>query len=468
MSISSMTKPSKIVEKTDEEKLVAVLQKALDKNTGIIKKVNIVPLQADEPPIYISMAEFVESTKLPPRRINTEKWQSVSKDIVSTGNVFDHMKEVAVHSSGAALDETSSLWATVGEAFERYAMTLEIQGNEKTCLEAELDEPVIDVDKLILFTPEQYEKENFMFRPYRSDRPLRWGKGVSLTNGNTYYLPADMYSPYAPATELTGPLVACYSTGYAAGPDYKWAIKSGLCEVVERDSFMFYWLTHNTPPRLDVQALKPKLSKELQRLIDFEGVDISVHWLKTDVDLPSIVCFINAKRGRGFAMGASTNLSWEVAVEKAILEAYHTLNWTVDLDRWMHEEIVLENISDFSEHVRFYLNDENHHLLDFILKDNELDGTDEFLTQFDGRNIEIDDAIDQLTELGFEPLVVDRTGEDLQSIGIVVSCVVIPGMHPLHVGLGSEHRDTRRLEQIAKNIGVSMPESLNLDPHPFP
>jgi len=97
-----------------------------------------------------------------------------------------------------------------------------------------------------------------------------------------------------------------------------------------------------------------------------------------------------------------------------------------------------------------------------------VDGTAGFLQQFDHRDISLSQAIAQIAALGYRPLVVDRTGEDLQAIDIVVACVVIPGLHPLHVGLGSEHRDTKRLKTIAKALHYNLPSTLNLDPHPFP
>ncbi len=191
------------------EKLVQVLDRTLSKDTGIIKKLNIVKLQADEPPVYIAMAEFVEGTKLPPRRINTDRWQEISKEMIATGNLFDHMKEVAVHSSGAALDEISALWATVGEAYERYAMTLQIEGNEVFAKASELNHPAIEVDDLVLFDQEQYAKADFLFKPYNTDKTIRWGLAVCLQTGEDVYLPADIYSPYYPTPLTDGP--AAYS-----------------------------------------------------------------------------------------------------------------------------------------------------------------------------------------------------------------------------------------------------------------
>jgi hypothetical protein len=63
---------------------------------------------------------------------------------------------------------------------------------------------------------------------------------------------------------------------------------------------------------------------------------------------------------------------------------------------------------------------------------------------------------------------VDRTGEDLESVGMHVTHVIVPGLHPLHVGLGIEHCDTRRLETLSRRLHLRMPASLNLLPHPFP
>jgi ribosomal protein S12 methylthiotransferase accessory factor len=130
--------------------------------------------------------------------------------------------------------------------------------------------------------------------------------------------------------------------------------------------------------------------------------------------------------------------------------------------------MVREAIADFTDHVRFYLEPENHRHVEFLMTNSAQDATAAFLDRFDGRAASLRDSVQNLSSLGYEPLAVDRTGEDLESIGMFAVHVVVPGLHPLHVGTGLEHRDPRRLEKLCAYNGVPRPTKLNLEPHPFP
>jgi ribosomal protein S12 methylthiotransferase accessory factor len=183
--------------------------------------------------------------------------------------------------------------------------------------------------------------------------------------------------------------------------------------------------------------------------------------------LPTVGCFIRPRTARGFACGASSNADWRVAVEKALIEAFHTLNWTVDLERQAGDPVAAENIKDFVHHVMYYLDPAHHAAADFLVRDDVRDGTAEFLREYDSIP-DFRTAVQGLCARGYKPVAVDRTFDDLESVEIRVAHVFVPGLQPLHVGCGFEHRDRRRLERLADFLGVSMPTHLNLTPHPFP
>lgn len=465
LSRATANSPAQRMDVKPDNSLGELLDRVLDGETGIVRFVSLTDLQADEPPLFVGMAEMVDTRKLSPRRLTSGLWQNKARQAKHETGLEG--ASGTIHSSGAGLTREVALWATVGEACERYALNYHLPEDDVLASYADLKDEAVDPATLILFSDEQYANPSFPFRRPDPDVPRYWGVGVSLVSGRRVHFPAELYTGAYSAPHFR-PLDGTYSTGCAAGPSYRHALYSGLCEVVERDAFMFYWLTGIKPPSLSVQALREFLSPELLQLLDFPHIDVSLRWLKTDLGLPTVGCFISPKSARGFACGAACHPDWRRAVEKAVIEAFHTLNWTVDLDRWMKAPRETRDIRDFPHHVQHYLDPANYQNVAFLAADDAVDQTQAFLKEFGAHQKTYQEAIAHVHGKGYEPLAIDRTYEDMASVSLYVVHVIVPGLQPLHVGLGIEHRDTRRLQTIATRLELPMPEALNLAPHPFP
>jgi ribosomal protein S12 methylthiotransferase accessory factor len=453
----------------EADTLALLLDRILDSETGFLRLLNVPGLQADEPPIYVGMAEFSDFRRLNPRRVQKTQWERAARRKYSSEESPGTRINTSCFSSGAGLTRDTALWATVGEACERYAMHYVAEGASVFSRRDQLGGASIDPNKLILFSDEQYSREHFPYGRVEPGQARYWGTGVDLVTGDPVYLPVELYSAAFSMTENCPALDATYSTGCAAGPNYEKAIYSGLCEVIERDAFMFYWLAKTTPPALSFSALRDFLPAGLLNLADYPHVELSLRWLRSDVDLPCVACFIRPKYAPGFALGAACHPDWRIAVEKAIVESFHTLNWTTDLDRWRSGPMLKDEVRDFPDHVRYYLEPANVESIGFLVAGGEdTDESSAFLSRFAGRSASLSATVGDLDSLGYQPIAVERTGEDLESVGMFAIHVVVPGMQNLHVGLGTEHRDPRRIQRIGAALGIRVPTQLYLEPHPFP
>jgi ribosomal protein S12 methylthiotransferase accessory factor len=438
----------------------------MDAETGILSFLALLTAQPDEPPLFVGMAQYTDVRRLQPRRISSRQWERAARQKADGLSAVSGGPLASNFSSGAGLTQDVALWATVGEACERYAMHYVAPADELFATEDELPCEPIPCDELVLHSREQYARPGFRFEPYRRGVRRHWAPAVELGRKREVFVPVELFSGVH-SSGNDAQICGSYSTGCAAGPTYERALRGGLYEVVERDAFMFYWMTRASPPALSLQRLRPFLPSSLEVLMDFPRVDIALRWLRTDVALPCIGCFVRPAHGRGFAVGAACHCDWRIAAEKALVEAFHTLNWTVDLDRWRKAPLPVNEVADFPDHVRFYLEPERHDDLQFLVSGND-DGTDAFLAAFGESVPTLAESVDGLAKLGYRTVAVDRTGEDLESVGVYVTHVIVPGLQPLHVGLGIEHCDTRRLETLCAKLAVRMPENLNLSPHPFP
>lgn len=451
--------------------LVERLTQLVDPRIGILRWMMEGNLQPDEPPLHIAYCEFSNPLKLRPARITEEQWQAGA---IEEGRQTFDVRSGALnpvgrkHATGAGADRETALWAAVGEACERYAMHLDSGYRSLWAREAEVPGPVVSPDRFIRFDEAQYDDILFPFSRYEPSRPLQWRKAVKLPAMEDVWVPSQMVSGPLERTEYQI-LDVLYSTGCAAGGSPAHAVTGAIREVIERDAFMFYWLSGHSPRRIDIEAVSPYLPEWLRELLTWQGLEVHVLWLETDHKIPSICTLLMPRFAPGVAIGASAHLDWRQALEKATVEAFHTLNWVSDMDRWNMAPPGIEAVRDFSDHVAFYRDDSRRELLQALLGGTSIALEPPVdLPSIDDHRAHVAAMVERLSACGLETYVVNLTPADLASIDLHVARALIPGMHPIHAGTGVEHLDRRRLEAVASSLGLELPSTLNLVPHPFP
>jgi thiazole/oxazole-forming peptide maturase SagD family component len=123
--------------------------------------------------------------------------------------------------------------------------------------------------------------------------------------------------------------MSCFQTttsGCAGGFTRIEALFGGLCEIVERDSFLVHWLHRISPPRIDNDSIP--FSFVRTHLSAFKHYGIECHFLdvSTDVNLPVICCLLIDRKNKNImAVGASASFNIEDSFRKALVEARATL-----------------------------------------------------------------------------------------------------------------------------------------------
>jgi ribosomal protein S12 methylthiotransferase accessory factor len=415
---------------------------------GIIQRIVEVPLQPDEPRIFIAFATFLNPILMRRRQMAPQRYMAVS--------------------SAAGYSREDCLWAVIGEACERYAGALYDPDDLIFEDRSRLSGRVIDLTDFIFFSKDQYQQDGFPFRPYDPGTARHWIRGCSLNTGETVAIPAQLVwlgFDYRLETEMLDNVV---STGLAAGSSLMQAVFSGLCEVIERDAFMSTWLLKYPAPRVDPACISCQLDPVLTAATDgIEGMDLNIRYLTNDVDVPVFVALVKPSDQNIFAMGASCHPDPAQAIKKAVLEAYHTWNWTLDLRRKEKPLPDVDSIVDFEDHVRFYLDEQNFHHAEFLYAPTEkrIDLRSPDSTDIVGQTRYI---LEKLKTAGYEAFYVDLTTPDLAELGLNVVKVLVPGLQPLDASHRYRHQDDRRLRKIAGFLQLRFTGDIHDAPHPFP
>ncbi|WP_010523074.1 YcaO-like family protein [Aquimarina agarivorans] len=429
-----------------------ILDKVLDVDFGIIRFVKEAPLSSDEPEIFIAVTEFQNPF------------------IISSSDREKYTMERK--SAGAALDRETAIWSAVGEGLERYAGAIYDEDTVIWEKSSELvPEAYVHPDDFILFTKEQYATTDFKYNAHNPKIKVGWTSANSLNNHNEVLMPASLaYFAYK-YEDKSEYLTDSYSTGLACGPTKEWAICGGLNEVIERDAYSLHWAARLSPKKIPLETAIKHSSPELKKLLEFDGVDLFIGDMTTDIGIPAIITIARQHGKPGIALGASSNVAPEKALEKAVIECFHTLNWCQEM---RHRPTAIEEteVKQFADHVKYYLNEENEETASFLWSGNELstlfedDATS--CVKNSGHKEQSEYMVNKLFEQGYASYLVDNTPNDIKELGLCVIKAIVPGLQPMWCGYNRVPLDRRRFESFLTYKGMDANTPINTNIHPFP
>ncbi|TCI93817.1 YcaO-like family protein [Tenacibaculum sp. M341] len=432
-----------------DNNLKQLLDKVLDVDFGIIRFIKEAPISPDEPNIFIAVTEFQDPFIIAPA--NRENYSMERK------------------SAGAALDRETAIWSAVGEGIERYAGAIYDPETILWSTSNNLEEGTfVSPNDFVLFSPDQYKEADFKYNAHNPETEIGWVKAQSLNQQKEFYFPASLaYFAYKHKHESEY-ITDSYSTGLACGPTKAWTICGGIYEVIERDSYSLHWAAKQSAKRIPIEQAIKHASNSLQKLLTFSGVELFIGDITSDLGVPTILTIARQKGKPGIALGASANISPKKALEKAVIECFHTLNWCQEM-RHRPTAIKEEDVQQFSDHVKYYLNRENENKAAFLWTGKETSTLfDAEELSFENQEEEASYVINKLFKLGHSSFLVNNTPSDIKSLGLHVNKVVIPSLQPMWCGYNRVPLDRRRFEEFLNHIKKDINTPINTDIHPFP
>ncbi|HGS4480087.1 TPA: YcaO-like family protein [Vibrio cholerae] len=435
--------------------LESTLKKLVDFESGIISCIYDAPTQYCEPLIQIYMAEYSDPVVLEKKRVRN-RFPAISRQ-----------------ASGAGLTRTEAIWSTIGEAIERYNSGIYEHLSQIVAVADDVAGGRDFLEKMIHFSEISYINGDVNYAKPDPNIERNWTEAKNILTGTSSYVPASLAFMRYNAPRQSDILDRTYSTGLACHSTYYDAALSGFCELIERDAYSCYWLTGMSPLCLSKEFVLKCLPIDFAEEINRLKVDYKVLALRTDLKTPVIVCVISVPGG-GIASGASCNLNPQKALQKAIVEAFHTYNWCLDMKRLNKKIEDPSLIDDFRDHVAWYLDPERSKKYKWLNQDMvEIDRFPEDWISISTNDTPIKDQVEiiaqRISSAGFDPLLVDLTSPDIRDLGFYVVRAFAPGLQPLSSGYTKTHTDPRRLEGFLDWLGYTKSVTVSLyPPHSFP
>jgi ribosomal protein S12 methylthiotransferase accessory factor len=378
------------------------------------------------------------------------------------------------YSHGISSEEEKAKIKALGEAIERYS--LEVYKSSKLIIKSANKLPFnfIRPSKFIAFSETQLQQKEFKICKIENTSTFRWTDALDVFSGKTVYLPAQVI--YVPYYFLKNePLLRFpISTGAAAGTSMGGAIYRGVCEVVERDAFMIYWLNKIPPIQLDLETIKCEPIKEIFETFLNYYLEWYAFYLKTDIPVPVILSLLidKSKEGPAVSIGLKAGFSVCEAIIDSALEAEAGRIFVRSI-LYSSKKIKIKNyknITSFEERGMWWARKDRIKLLRFLFEGKKVRNVPK--NYFERKNIKekIEYLFRVFKRMKYPIFIKDITPKEIKiKSAFKVVKVIIPDLCPLHLDERYKYLGCTRIYEVPKKLGYESKDEkeLNKIPHPF-
>lgn len=219
--------------------------------------------------------------------------------------------------AGKGVSKDHARASAMMEGFERYSA--EKQDSDE-CIIANVDEIAEKgnyIDPKSLNLPKEFEKKDI------SNMSLEWSLTHDLITDEDYYIPTNsIYHPYNHENNIES-LFKSNTNGLASGNILEEAILHGIFEVIERDAWSIFELTHKNYSQINLDSIESDLINETLERFTSNGINIKLMDFTADINVPTIAASADdtVTRDAGLlTLGMGTHLDPEVAILRALTE----------------------------------------------------------------------------------------------------------------------------------------------------
>lgn len=300
-----------------------------------------------------------------------------------------------------------------------------------------------------------------------------WGKVINLADKKEYLIPAQLiYTKFIDKNEkiIRFPI----STGAAANFSLDSALYNGICEIVERDSFMIMYLNKVCRSRINLRLIKDGRIQKILLKAKRYLLDVYMFDITTNLNIPSFLCVVIDNSGYGLSVstGLKSDLDPVVAMLGSLQEAFHTRSWIrscVEIGD-INPEIKANETSSIKDRGAFWFKVNQIKNLNFLLN------LPEKRYVFD-KKIPVDDlsklsiAANTIYKQDMHIYYKDLTAKELKGFNYYVVKVIIPELQPLYLNDRYPYLGNKRIYTVPVELDLlKRPHNvseLNMYPHPF-
>lgn len=389
------------------------------------------------------------------------QYTSVIKKTAGLSDFGDNTNELA---GGTSIIKERAIMKALGEAIERYCLAIYKEKNFVFASKDELGEEALDVKTLEGSKPIELDNKT----------KIRWIEGYSLTKGKKILIPAQLvFVPYKYHKE---PVIRLpISTGAACGTALGAAIKRGIFEIIERDSFMIFYLNKLTPKRIDIGSSQKSEFIIIRDMFLRYNLELHLFDITTNLKTTSVMAIIVDRTSIGPAVSVGLKASDDIqsAVIGAIEEAQQIRAWMrSEMSRPKKKNKNSARRLDVVDRGLYWSKVDVIDKLNFLLESKKFLAVDKFIkNNVDRPKLDLQNIVKIFKQLSMEVVYVNLTEPEIVKQGFNTVKVIIPQLHPLFLYENFKYLWGNRLYNIPVDLGYkrrpTTEKQLNSIPHPF-
>ncbi|MDO8523020.1 MAG: YcaO-like family protein [bacterium] len=324
------------------------------------------------------------------------------------------------------------------------------------------DRGAINPNSFVSFSDSQLKEEKFELCRFGEDSRFGWVKGESLINGKNILVPAQLvYLSYTRNHREEPMIRRAISTGGAAHRSMEEALYRGVCEVIERDSWMIFWLNKLSPPVIDLENAPIGKIRKLSKLFKRYNLELYVLDFKTDIGIPTFCTLIIDRTGIGPAVVVAnkTDLDSERALLGSVAEA---------LKSWWGRKRRMRQATGLQERGFLWSTPDMIPRADFLTKGPKVEFQISASPKESKKKLGV--ALEYFKKNNMEVAAVDITIPEAKWHGFYSTMVLIPGLQPMYLNEDFPYLGGNRLYQVPVKLGYfqkpKLEAELNQITHP--
>ena len=218
---------------------------------------------------------------------------------------------------GKGITKDNAKASAIMEAFERYSAEKQDIDTSVVATIDEISKKGNYISPESLNLPKDFKKETL------NSIKLEWSLCNDLISKNEYYIPSNaIFHPYI-AENSVNHLFKSNTNGLASGNILEEAILHGIFEVIERDAWSIFELTHKNYSQIDLDSIENELLNNIIDKFTSNGINIKLMDFTADIKVPTIAASADdtiTKDAGLLTLGMGTHLDPEVAALRALSE----------------------------------------------------------------------------------------------------------------------------------------------------
>jgi ribosomal protein S12 methylthiotransferase accessory factor len=322
-------------------------------------------------------------------------------------------------SGGFSDDENAAIMAAIGESLERYCGAVcEFELKKYSELGSG---NIVPFSEFALFSDEQYANPDFAWQKPNINKTY-FGNVYSIYDNSEYYIPQELIGLGSRKEE---PLMPSTSTGIAAHTNKYSAILSAVCEVLERDALVTYWLN-------SLGGREIPLDNEYTEEVRRKGGEVFCFDLTQDWNpFPVIaVCgHLLSRNKKRISLGAACRADYKSAIKKAYHEWIQGCIFAGYFDDFHPDLLLNENssVNSFDIHAVYYTKKPHEWHETPLLKHRK-----PYKPKAESSNQTLEFLLKSLKRENIRFYYKDITTADVRETGLTVVRVVSPNLSLLH------------------------------------